>query len=342
MPSADDGTRSVPATLPFGKHECLPHVDVTVCIVNWNCRDLLKGCLRSLLHLPQGVRLEVIVVDNASTDGAAEMVASEFPAVQLVRNARNAGFARANNQAAALARGRLLFFLNNDTAIPPGTLAKLAAFLDRQPAALVVGPRLRDGAGKVQASCRKRPTIATFLHRTLLLRWTGLFRKRYEEYRGKNPSTLAPTDADVLMGAALMMRRADFQALGGWDEDFTFGGEDLELCLRANRLGRVVYLPDVEITHYGRASTRQHPAYAAPHIAAGFVKYFRKAGASRLGLFFYKLVLTLDVPLQLAVRGAQFVIQSLFGRQRSAERSRNALGETWSFLRRGLIAFWRS
>ncbi len=294
------------------------------------------------MHQPQGVRLEVIVVDNASTDGAADMVASEFPAVQLVRNGGNAGFARANNQAAASARGRYLFFLNNDTVIPPGALAELAAFLERQPATLLVGPRLRDGAGNVQASCRKRPTIATFLHRTLLLRWTGLFRKRYEEYRGKNQCTLAPADADVLMGAALMMRRADFWALGGWDEDFTFGGEDLELCLRVKRLGRVVYVPEVEITHFGRASTRQHPAYAAPHIAAGFVKYFRKAGATRTGLFFYKLALTLDAPLQLAVRGVQFPVRRLLGRRRAAQRSRTALAETWSFLRRGLIAFWRS
>src|SRR5438552_9582651 len=88
-------------------------IDVTVCIANWNCRDLLRACLESLHDQPQGVRLETVVVDNASGDGAAEMVARDFPEVVLVRNARNAGFAAANNQAAARARGRYLLFLNN-------------------------------------------------------------------------------------------------------------------------------------------------------------------------------------------------------------------------------------
>ena len=87
-------------------------IDVSVCIANWNCRELLRGCLESLHDLPQGVRVETIVVDNGSADGAADMVAREFPEVILVRNTANAGFSRANNQAAQRARGRYLFFLN--------------------------------------------------------------------------------------------------------------------------------------------------------------------------------------------------------------------------------------
>src|SRR5437868_15373321 len=86
-------------------------IDVSVCIANWNCRELLRACLESLHDRPQGVRLETIVVDNASTDGAAEMVAREFPEVILIRNSTNRGFSRANNQAARRASGRYLFFL---------------------------------------------------------------------------------------------------------------------------------------------------------------------------------------------------------------------------------------
>src|SRR5947209_13599707 len=103
-------------------------IDVTVCIANWNCRELLRGCLESLHDRPQGVRLETVVVDNASTDGAADMVARDFPEVTLIRNAENVGFSRASNQAAAVARGRYLFFLNNDTVVSAGALRRLVSY----------------------------------------------------------------------------------------------------------------------------------------------------------------------------------------------------------------------
>src|SRR5262245_17918974 len=158
-------------------------IDVTVCIANWNCRELLRACLESLHDQPQGVRLETVVVDNASDDGAAEMVARDFPEVVLVRNDVNAGFARASNQAAERARGRHLFFLNNDTAVPAGALRRLVEFADAHPEVGMVGPRLRDRHGRTQISYRRRPTVTALLHRTLLLRWTGLFRRAYHQYR---------------------------------------------------------------------------------------------------------------------------------------------------------------
>jgi N-acetylglucosaminyl-diphospho-decaprenol L-rhamnosyltransferase len=317
-------------------------IDVSVCIVNWNCREHLRQCLESLHRQAQGVRLETIVVDNASTDGAADMVAQEFPEVQLVRNDDNVGFSRGNNQAARRARGEFVFFLNNDTLVPPGTLAKLVAYLQGHPEVSLVGPLLRDGTGKVQTSFRQRPTVSVWLHRTWLLRWTGLFRGAYRRYRRQTFDPTQGQATEVLMGAAMLLRRATFQTMGGWDEDFHFGGEDLEICLRAQQLGQIMYLPTVEISHFGRASTRQHIAFASPKIAIGFVKYLRKSGTSRLGILVYKLAITLDTPLQIIIKTAQYAWRRLRGKQEGAAKSWNGLQGLVAFLTRGLVGFWRA
>src|SRR5438270_7023073 len=174
-------------------------IDVSVCIVNWNGREMLRDCLGSLLRRPQGVRVEVIVVDNASTDGAPELVAEEFPEAVLVRNGWNAGFARANNQAAGRARGRYLFFLNNDTLVPPLALRRLLDFAEAHPEVGMIGPRLRDGRGRTQVSCRRRPSLGALLHRLVLLRWTGLFRRAYRRYRGRDGDLTATRPAEALM-----------------------------------------------------------------------------------------------------------------------------------------------
>src|SRR5262249_48024057 len=158
----------------------------------------------------------------------------------LIRNQSNEGFSRANNQAARRARGHYLCFLNNDTVVPPGTLRTLVQFLDAHPEAGLVGPRLRGADGKGQVSCRPRPTIATFLHRTLLLGWTGLWRGQYRRFRRDFDPNMTRC-VDVLMGAAVIAPRERFLAWGGWDEDFTFGGEDLELSYRINQHAPVLF-----------------------------------------------------------------------------------------------------
>lgn len=328
--------------LPAGAESRPGLIDVSVCIVNWNSRSLLRDCLRSLVCADQGVTLEAIVADNGSTDGAAEMVAREFPRVVLWRNPANLGFARANNQAARLARGRFLFFLNNDTVVPPGTLRTILDYAEAHPRVGLIGPRLRDGAGRFQVSCRPRPTVATFLSRTSLARAAGILRRGYHRYRRESfdPHTTRPVD--VLMGAALFMRRDVFVAHGGWDEGYTFGGEDLDLCLRVGRSRPVVYFPGAEIIHLGRASSRENPGYAAPNIAAGFARYLRRGGASRASLLAYKAVVSADAPLQLLTKAAQYGWRRVRGRRDAARKSLVALRETWSFLSRGLPSFWRA
>jgi GT2 family glycosyltransferase len=315
-------------------------IDVSVCIANWNCRDVLRGCLASLRD--QGVSVEVIVIDNASTDGAADMVDREFPEVVLHRNAANVGFARANNQAAELARGRYLFFLNNDTAVPPATLRRLIDYCEAHPGVGMVGPRLRDPAGQPQISYRRRPTLTTFLHRTVVLRWTGLLKGRYRRYRREAFDPDTPRVVEVLMGAAMFLPREVFFTCGAWDEDFAFGGEDIELSTRVARHYHVVYLPSVEVTHYGRLSTRQHIGFASTQMAIGFARYLRKSGCSRAGLLLYKLLVTLDAPLQMLSRGLEYLWRRLRGRREKADKTLLVLRGLAHFLVRGLGPFWKA
>ena len=315
---------------------------VSVCIANWNCRELLQGCLRSLTARRQGVSLEVIVVDNASTDGAAEMVARDFPGVILVRNDHNAGFARASNQAARLARGRYLFFLNNDTVVPPRALRRLCRFARAEPRAGLIGPLLRDGRGRVQASARRWPSVAALAHRLTLLRWTGLFRRDYHRFRGRDGDFLSTRPVEVLMGAALLMPRSVYRQVGGWDESYSFGGEDIDLCARVARRFEVIYHPGVEITHFGRASSRLLAGWTGAQTLIGITRSLRQTGASSWALAGYKLAYTLDLPLRGLFLTGRLAWGLLRGQSRLAKRTwLDLLGLGW-FVRHGLAAFWRA
>lgn len=317
-------------------------IDVSVCIANWNCRETLRGCLESLRQQSVDIRLETIVVDNGSSDGAADMVARDFPEVVLVRNPDNRGFSRANNQAAKHARGRFLFFLNNDTTVPAGTLTKLIRFADRHPEAGLIGPQLREADGKLQTSHRRKPTLGALLHRTSLLRWTGLCRQAYRNYRNRHGRMERTQEVEILMGAAMLTPRHVFFQCGGWDEGYTFGGEDIDLSVQIGKRGRVLFYAGTHIVHFGRVSTRLNMSYCSPSFAAGFTRSLRRIGYSSRALLAYKLLVTLDAPIQLAGKLIQYAWRRLSRRPAKAAKSLLAARGLWWFLTRGLGAFWTS
>ncbi len=327
-------------------------IDVSVCIVNWNCRDYLQACLQSLREAALEVALEVLVVDNGSSDGAADMVAELFPEVVLIRNAENVGFARGNNQAAELARGRYLFFLNNDTVVPPGTLRGLLDYAQAHPEAGILGPQLRDEQGKPQLSYRARPTLTALLHRITWLRWLGVFREEYRRYRGRDipaPYSLRnegdkegePRPVEILMGAALFMPRAVFRACGAWDEEYTFGGEDIDLCARVGRRYRVIYHPGLEIVHFNRVSSRQHIGFSYSHTVIGVARFLRKHGCSPAALQFYKIALMLDAPLRWFGHAVRYAWRRLRRQPHRAAKSRIVMRGLEHFLLHELPALWR-
>jgi len=317
-------------------------LDVSVCIANWNCVGLLRSCLFSLLDNPQGVTFEVIVVDNASTDGAADMVAAEFPHVEVVRNTTNRGYAVACNQAASLASGGYLFFLNNDTEVPVHTLSQLLEHAKANPAAGMFGPRLREPTGAIQISYRRRPTMSALLHKLSILRWTGLFRRSYAAYRRHSFEPNGVRPVEILMGPALFLSREVYDDVGRWDERFRFGVEDIDLSTQVNRTRQVIFVGDVEVIHHGRASSKSNVGYVAPSVVTGYVQYFRKCGAGRIPLFWYKLAVTLDAPIQLIAKSIEALARRVAGQRNDARRSWVAAAGVWAFLRHELIRFWRA
>jgi GT2 family glycosyltransferase len=316
--------------------------DLSIIIVNWNGRELLRQCLASLDAASADLHVEILVVDNASSDGSADMVPAEYPHVRLLENTENLGFARANNQAAAVSRGRFLFFLNNDTVVRPDSLRNLLEFLEQHPEVGMIGPRLIGADGNPQRSYRGRPTVAALLHRLTLLKWTGLFRRPYERYRREVFDADALRTVDTVLGAAVCLPRDVFFSHGGWDERFPFGLEDFDLSARVARTHQVLFFPGAEIVHFGKMSSRRNLGFAFTGVECGYARYLRKHALGPMSVGLYKLLVTLNLPLAVAAEA----VRELWRRWRRgpapADRPHSELVPLWHFATRGLPLFWRS
>ena len=273
------------------------HPDLSVIIVNWNVRDLLRACLTSLYASPgliwidpTGVALdgpddrsgsaftaEVIVVDNASTDGSAGMVARAFPWVRLVANRDNRGFSGGNNQGIARSRGHHLFFLNPDTEVVGDALRTMLAYMADHPAVGALGPQLRYGDGRLQSSCRRFPSFATALFESTPLAWHWPENPWAQQYHMAEDSGEPVPAVDWLVGAAILTRRAVLDQIGGFDEGYFMYSEELDWCRRVALAGwPIVYLPTAQVIHYEGKSSEQ--VVAARHIRfqTSKIRYFRK------------------------------------------------------------------
>ncbi len=232
---------------------------LSVCIVNWNTCDFLRECLASLLRYPpDGVETEIIVVDNASADGSAEMVRAEFPAAVLIASATNLGYAEGNNLALERAAGDALLLLNPDVVVHPESLTRAAEFAASHPHLGAFGCRLIGSDGKTQPSLRSFPDPGPVLWEYLGLsrlfpksRVFGAYRMTWFDYE-------SVIEADQPMGSFLWISRAAHEAVGGLDPQFPIFFNEVDWCLRAKRGGfPIYYTPDVVVTHYGGGSTRQ-------------------------------------------------------------------------------------
>jgi N-acetylglucosaminyl-diphospho-decaprenol L-rhamnosyltransferase len=249
--------------------------DVGIIIVNWNTRDLLRRCLESVLA-SEGVSASVCVVDNASHDRSAEMVAEEFPQVQLISNDRNLGYPAANNQGLKLlgferssdetlsnpeTMPRYALLLNADTEMPPDALVKVVAFADAHPRTGVVGPRLVRLDGSLDLACRRSfPTPKISLYRmtglSRLFPHSRVFGRYNLTYLDENETA----EVDSVVGAFMLVRAEAISEIGLLDESFFMYGEDLDWAYRMKARGwQILYYPEVTVLHVKRASSRQNP-----------------------------------------------------------------------------------
>ena len=313
--------------------------DLSICIVNWNCCDYLRNLLASIQAAREDLAVEVIVVDNASTDNSTSMVEAEFNEVQLICNDRHRGVARANNQAAARSQGEFLLFLNNDTRIRPGALTKLVHFLEQHPELSAVGPSLVSPDGKPQGCVRKTLRFRALLHRLLFLRWTRLFRSAYREYQQVNFDLRHSAYVEHLVGPALLVRRQQFMSIGGWDEAFEFRMDDVDLSSRLGQVGKLYYLAEAQVIHWGGIAAELDQAYAYRSGECSYVHYIRKHfGPWRARA--YKVLTSADMPLRVFILAFSWLVR-LFGARERAAHSYRKLAAASRFLRE-LPQYWRS
>ncbi len=269
--------------------------DLGVVIVNWNTRDLLRACLRSLALSDPTVRFHVIVIDNASDDGSAQMVRVEFPKVELITSATNSGFSCANNlalrrfgfgsseassaaevgSADTINTPRYALLLNPDTVVPPNAFRALIDYMDAHPEVGIVGPKLIMPDGKLDLACRRSfPTPEISFWRMVGLsklfpksRWFGRYNMTYL------PDDLE-TEVDAVVGAFMLVRREAISAVGLLDETFWMYGEDLDWAYRIKRAGwKVRYVPRVTVLHVKRAASRRNPRAQAEFSRAMLIFY---------------------------------------------------------------------
>jgi N-acetylglucosaminyl-diphospho-decaprenol L-rhamnosyltransferase len=248
--------------------------DVSIIILSWNVRELLRACLRSLpLDDPAA---EIIVVDAGSADASAELVRSEFPGVRLITRPENLGYSRGNNLGLAAAQGRYLFVLNPDTVVQPGCLAALQSYMDAHPQAGVAGPQLLFADGSLQSTRRRFPSLATgFFESTWLRPFAppGLL----DRYYALDLPVDQPHEVDWLVGAALFVRREAYAQVGGLDEGFFMYSEELDWQRRMRAAGwRCAYVPAAQVIHYEARSSAQVPAATHIRFNTSKVRYFRK------------------------------------------------------------------
>ena len=252
-------------------------MDVSVIIVNWNTRDILRNCLRSVYTQTSYIRFEVIVIDNASSDGSTDMVKTEFPQVILIENPENRGFAAANNQGICIAQGRYVLLLNSDTIVLDEAIQKTAIFADRHPEAAAVGCRVLNSDRTLQLTCFMFPSVPNlFLSATYLYK---IFPR--SRFFGRERMSWWDRDdvrsVDVVTGCFMLVRRGAIEQVGRMDEDFFMYAEETDWCWRFKKAGwKNLFYPNAQIIHLGGQSSKQVRVAMVIQLRRAILQFMKK------------------------------------------------------------------
>lgn len=243
---------------------------LSIVIISWNGRQLLRGCLDSLGFVLANRRCEVIVVDNGSTDGTAAMVRKDFPTVRLRVLSRNFGVSYARNRGLEWAGGKYLWLLDNDTVVKPEALTGMLQYMETHAECGLCACRLVDASGRVQASPKRYPGLGEKL--------ANVTHRHDYRYSYPLPQMQHEFEPDYLIGACQFFRRTVYEAVGPLDERIFYGPEDADFCLRVRAAGwHLAYLPQFSLLHYCQRATwhRLFTPLARRHMA-GLLYFYAK------------------------------------------------------------------
>ncbi|MFC1595769.1 glycosyltransferase family 2 protein [Candidatus Margulisiibacteriota bacterium] len=250
---------------------------LSIIIVSWKVKDLLRNCLRSLEEEQTAVDFETWVVDNNSGDGTVEMVRKEFPKVKLIASKDNNGFARGNNIALERVGSEYVLLLNPDTEVLPGALANMLKFMDEHPQAGAVGPKLLNPDQTLQPSCKAFPTISTLIFNSLLLDVIFPKSKIFNRYEMSRWSHDEVREVDQPMGAALMVRKSVIDKIGFMDERFYMFFDEVDWCYRIKKEDyKIFFTPEPQIIHHGGQSIKSAEMRMSYHWHRSLKYFFLK------------------------------------------------------------------
>lgn len=254
-------------------------MDFSIIIVNWNSKDYLCKAIASVEAQTKGIEFEIVVIDGGSFDGCDEMLRKTYPHVVFIQSAKNLGFAKANNEAFKVSRGRNLLFLNPDTEVEGLAIKTLYDQLSALPNAGIVGPKLLNSDRSIQESCiRAFPTIVNQVLESDML------RNRFPGARlwGMKPlfdKSEVPQEVDAVSGACFMMNRLVFERVGMFSTDYFMYSEDIDLCLKVQKAGlKTYYVPGAVVVHHGGGSSSQAGAstFSTVMMMESRWRFFRK------------------------------------------------------------------